>query len=151
MGIIIKSKPIKQPVLLVFLYVSVISLIMCSCKSSSSSLSNCFNCKTDQPDSALVNIKVTINNENPKVPVTIYRGRFNPADSSNKLKNIIINANDSIYLPVGEYYSVKAKYKSGQKIIYAVDGGNFETQEETDCDTPCWQIVGGVYDVRLIY
>lgn len=88
-------------------------------------------CKKTNPDlqEGEVNIKLTINPENPWVPITVYEGNFE--------KNNIV-AEDTVYekeysvtLPLG-HYSVTAVYKVGDKTIIAVDGDEISLEEDSD-------------------
>ncbi len=123
------------------------------CNKNTINGTNCIECLPTEPDSALINIKVTLNNENPVVPLIVYQGRYNP----NRMPpvfimdtaNIQTTSNVSIYVPTNHFYSVRAEYKSGDKIIYAVDGGDMDSQQQGACDNICWQVIGGNYDVQL--
>lgn len=153
MGFIINRNTSQNIKLIVFFLVLITYPCLYSCNyNENESGQDCFNCRKEKPDSAYIIIKVTINKENHNVPVSIYKGEFNPHNQSNKIDSAIVDSSAlRVKMPVNEYYSVKAEYKSDQKIIYAVDGGVFETQKRTDCDYNCWQLIGGNYNVRLIY
>jgi hypothetical protein len=125
-----------------------------SCKNEGNDVSGtCLDCVSDKPDTSALSIKVTINGENPYVVLTIYKDKFNPArkDSAGYIERTDTARKSpySIEVPVDQYYSVKAKYKSGQKIIYAIDGGIFQVQKQSGCDNTCWQMVGGRFDATL--
>jgi hypothetical protein len=95
-------------------------------------------------------VNVTINDENPKVPLVIYRGKYDP----NNIPNVetIDTATSSTYkyfVPLNHNFSVKAEYKSGTKTIFAIDGSIFNSQKQDGCDNVCWQIIGGSLDARL--
>lgn len=110
---------------------------------------NCEDCYYNEPDSADLIVDVTINDENPFVPLVIYKG---------DVEENIIEYTDTVwaastyylYVAVNEYYSIKAKYKKGDNTIYAIDGDKLKTKYVTDvCDTDCYEIKGGILDVRL--
>lgn len=123
-----------------------------TCKNEGNDVSdNCICESNEEPDSAYLTIKVTPNIENPYVHLTIYQHRYDPKDTTSYLKD---SSNTGIYrhyVPVNNYYSVRAKYKSVNKIIYAFDGGILEAQEESGCANTCWQIVGGNLDATLVF
>jgi hypothetical protein len=110
----------------------------------------CINCKSENPDSELISIKLTIDDASIGVPLTIYNNKFNPSNSLDIVYDTIVNITSfTIKVATNKYYSIKATYKSGNKTIHAIDGGWFDTQKLTGCQNTCWQTVGGSYDLRL--
>jgi hypothetical protein len=109
---------------------------------------DCSACYQDKPDWGPVEIKLTINDQNPSVPIVIYRG-----DIENNDIEYVDTAHNSDYtvdVPVDKYYSVTAEYKDGGRTIYAVDGDKFKLEQNTkDCDEDCYYFKGGYFDVRL--
>lgn len=109
---------------------------------------SCQNCFQSKPDWVQFNIEVTINDENPFVPLTIYIGN---------IEDNIVDWVDTSYISSywvdvkpDRYYSVKAEYKDGSTIVYAIDGDNIKLKHNTsDCDVPCYYQSGGYTDVRL--
>ena len=108
---------------------------------------NFSDCSLDQPDWGLVKVQVTINSENPYVPLTFFRG--NIEDNVVEVIDTAYSGELKVDMPLNNYFSVKAIYKSGIKQIIAVDGGDFTTKKYHVCDQDCWVIRGGEYDVRL--
>ncbi len=109
---------------------------------------NCDECFTSEPDSADLIVDITINEENPFVPLVFYRGDV----EEDNIEWIDTSYSETLYLysPVNEYYSIKAFYKSGSQTIIAVDGDRMKTTRVSDvCDYDCWVIKGGTLDVRL--
>jgi hypothetical protein len=110
---------------------------------------NCSDCYTNKPDSADIKMSFTINSENPKVPLVVYKGKVEQGivewvDTTNK---------ESLYLYVklDQYYSVVATYKSGFRTIYAVDGDKITTRYVTDaCNDNCYIVTNNKLDIRLI-
>jgi hypothetical protein len=144
-----------------YLFIILISAALSSCKNEGNDISsNCIG-QSVKPDSAFLSVKVSMNSENPHVILTIYRDKFDPnrKDSAGYIEIIDTtnkeNTNDKgVYshkVPVDHYYSVKAKYKSGQKIIYVVDGVIFQAQTQSGCDNTSWQMVGGNLDATLVF
>jgi hypothetical protein len=136
----------------------IISLaVFYSCSDDTGPEVNCYECipyvKATGPDNGLVTIKVTINNENPTVPIVIYDGKFKGTSTDAVVLDTIVSlAKDTFRLPIGPYYSAKATYKSGTKIIHAIDGEALKKQKSVGvCDVTCWTIYGGNIDVRLKY
>lgn len=109
---------------------------------------NCDECYINEPDSADLIVDITINEENPFVPLIFYRGEV---DDDN-IEWIDTSWSETLYLysPVDEYYSIKAFYKKGEQTIIAVDGDKLKTSLVSDaCETDCYVIKGGILDVRL--
>ncbi|MGC9344617.1 MAG: hypothetical protein ACP5E3_18065 [Bacteroidales bacterium] len=109
---------------------------------------NCDECYFNEPDSADLIVDITINEENPFVPLVFYRGEVD----ENNIEWIDTAYTETLYLysPVNEYYSVKAFYKSDNQTIIAIDGDKLKTSRVSDvCDYDCWVIRGGTLDVRL--
>lgn len=110
---------------------------------------DCSECYTIKPDTAELIIKLTINDENPKVPIVIYKN--NIEDNDIEFTDTAITEDYYIDVPVNKYYSVTAQYKVNEKTIIAVDGDKIKTKKIYDCDEPCWIIKGGYINVKLKY
>ncbi|MBE0652820.1 MAG: hypothetical protein IH594_03420 [Bacteroidales bacterium] len=105
-------------------------------------------CTLNEPDSADLIVSLTINGENPYVPLIFYRGKI----EDNIIEWIDTSFSETLYLysPVNEYYSIRAFYKSGTQAIIASDGDKLKTVRISDvCEYDCWIIRGGILDVRL--
>ena len=138
----------KKKILLIFL-VSVMANLIFSCDENFNFLEvDCSECYRIKPDNGELIIHVTINNENPKVPIAIYRDRIESGRI--RIRDTVSEKTVYIEVPLNHYYSVQAKYKVGNDSVFAVDGERIETHRVTDqCDTTCWIIKGGRYDLRL--
>jgi hypothetical protein len=111
----------------------------------------CINCLKEEPDSEDISIKLTINNENPKIPITIYDSKFNPENLKDTIyHDTITKSSLTLYVATNKFYSVVATYKTGDITIRSVDGGWFETQKLTGCSNTCWKTLGGSYDLQLL-
>jgi hypothetical protein len=132
-----------------------IILGLISCKNEGTDASGtCIDCVAEKPDKAYLTIKVTLNAENPFVLLTVYHDRFDPLKDTTGYIEFLDTAKTETFkreVPVDHYYSVKATYKSGQNIIYAVDGSILEVQKQSGCDNTCWQVAGGSLDVTLAF
>jgi hypothetical protein len=129
----------------------IVGLILSACTSSGSDEGlYCIDCKPEEPDSANISVKITINNENPKVPIVIFKSKFNRTGNLDTVYADTLSYSAFILkVKLNNFYSVKATYKSGSRKIHAIDGGWFDTKELTGCPKDCWQTVGGSYDLRL--
>jgi hypothetical protein len=109
---------------------------------------DCDECYVEQPDSADLIVDITINEENPYVPLVFYKGDIEEGN----IEWVDTAYTETLYLysPVDQYYSIKAFYKSGSQTIISVDGDKMKTTLVSDvCDYDCWVIRGGILDVRL--
>ena len=109
---------------------------------------DCDSCLSYYPDSADLIVQVIINDENPFVPLTFYRGDY----ENGKVDWVDTARNKTLYLysEIGREYSVKATYQSGGQTIIAVDGDKMKVVNgEGECYPPCYYVKGGTLDVRL--
>ncbi len=134
----------------IFLLLLIIILFSCErdTKFSLFDKFDCSECYQIKPDSADLTVKITINNENPRVPLVIYKGKIE--DQVIDYIDTAINSDYYLWVKVDEYYSVEAKYKSGNKTIIAVDGDKIKAKKNSsECDETCYWIKGGYINVRL--
>jgi uncharacterized lipoprotein YehR (DUF1307 family) len=109
---------------------------------------DCDNCLETIPDSADLIINVTINDENPFVPLTFYVGDYEDGiidfiDTTRTEKRFHFSE-------VGTEYSVKATYQKDGETVIAIDGDKLRVVDGSgDCYPPCYFIRGGTLDVRL--
>lgn len=109
---------------------------------------DCFDCFDYKPDSGKLIVKLTINDENPFVPLVIYIG--NIEDNIIEYPDTSYSDDYRVLVPVNEYYSIIAEYKSGDKTIFVVDGDDFKVKyTQNECDNPCYYYYGGYYDIQL--
>jgi hypothetical protein len=109
---------------------------------------DCDQCYTVEPDSGDIHVRVTINDENPYVPLVIYKDKV----EEGVIEYIDTAYNEDYYLWVAikKPYSAKAKYIDGDKIIYAVDGDQVGIRKVSDvCQSDCWIYTDGKIDLRL--
>ena len=109
---------------------------------------DCSQCYTQRPEYASMKIKVTINEENPEVPITIFLGSYEK--NQVRLVDTATSPYVSVDLIPARNYSIRAEYHVGDKTIYAIDGDEIELKKvSSQCDSVCWIIDGGEVDVRL--
>lgn len=138
----------------ILLQISVVMVIITmSCKRSAFyTTEDCANynysdCNTTEPLQVSLNIKVTINGENPEVPVSIYEGKVD--DNILVLTDTIRTPTYSVLLPPDKYYSVKVRYRKGTSIIYAIGGDKIKKTGTGVCDSTCWTTEQGHVNVEL--
>ena len=109
---------------------------------------NCADCYDYQPDSAKLIVYLSIDLENDSVPLTFYRGNYEEG---------VIDWQDTattdefyLYSKMNSSYTVRAQYRSGNKVIEAFDGDHMELYDaSTECGNPCYIVKGGIFDLRL--
>lgn len=104
-------------------------------------------CNTSEPAVVPMNIKLTINWENPQVPITIYKGKLESRDTI--LSDTTGSSSYIALLKPDNYYTVEARYISGNNIIYAIDGDNVKKIRNQICDSVCWTVQEGNVNVEL--
>jgi hypothetical protein len=125
------------------------AFVCLSCnKEMVSSNASCLNCYSASDTGSYLYINVTISEKQPAVPIVIYREKFDPGKQMKIEKmDTVTKSTYTLFVAFGHYYSVSAEYVDGIDTIYAVDGGIFDF-EKVNCDNPCYQVVGGIYDVK---
>ncbi len=109
---------------------------------------DCYECFNPRPEWVKLNVKVTINHENQRVPLTLYIGNFE--DGNVDWIDTTSSIDYWVDVHPDQYYSVKAEYKDGSKIIYAIDGDKIKLNySKESCDEPCYYSTGGYIDVQL--
>lgn len=82
------------------------------------------------PYYANLKVKLTINEENPEVLLTIFEGNFESGDT---LISEVIDEDKVFYeMEAGRYYSAVVVYVDGAREITAIDGRKMRTSED-DC------------------
>ena len=108
-----------------------------------------YNCNTVEPFEGILEIELTINNLNPRVPLVVFNGNFEDHDTA--FVDTATTKFLEIHMPTNQYYSVLAKYKTSEKTIFAVDGDDITKKSENVCDSVCWILENGKIDVKLKY
>ena len=133
----------------------VLTYAFASCKRTAYSGSeDCVNydysgCNTTQPLAVPMNIRLTINDENIKVPLTIYDGKVE--DQIIVLTDTVSTSKYNVDLPPNKYYSVRVRYKQGSQVVYAFGGDKIKATRTTVCDSSCWSTEEGNVNVELKY
>ncbi len=109
---------------------------------------DCNNCYNTRPEWGPLNVVMTINAENPYVPLVVYIGDFD--DNNIEYIDTSYWTEYWVDVPVDKDYSIVAKYKSGTEIIKVVDASKLSVKyTSTNCEFPCYYFSGGYMDVRL--
>jgi hypothetical protein len=100
---------------------------------------NCSECYTPKPDSAYMEVSVTINDSFPAVPLVFYRGPYEDKDI--EYIDTAYSSPYYLWVKVDRSYSVKAKYRKSDATLYTVDGTKIKLALVTDaCDQECYVI-----------
>jgi len=132
------------------IYILIISAIS-SCKVENNAVDcstyNYSDCNTIEPHEGNMNIKITINAENPSVPITIYTGKLE--DNNILFRDTLSKESFDTLLPIDNYYSITAKYNKGSSVIIAVDGDKISKSKTKTCDSICWSVKTGNTNLKL--
>lgn len=102
-------------------------------------------CVTTKPTEGNLTLRVSTNDENPSVIVTVYHGNFENGDSyfTDTLTD------DVTYSVPFERYSATAVYNKGNAKITAVDGDRVSLTTDNNCGYTCYGTKDGSIDLRL--
>jgi len=109
---------------------------------------DCDDCLSNPPDTADLIVYLTINDENPYVPLVLYLGDY----EDNVIDYIDTAYEETHYIPseMGIDYSIKAIYQKDGEPFVAIDGDKLRTVDgEGECYPPCYVIRGGTLDLKL--
>lgn len=145
-----KTSILHKPVIILFLLTGFLFLTCCErLDNVTIEEFDCYNCYQQKPEWVRLNITVTINDENPVVPLKVYIGDIE--DGVLDWVDTTSQANYWVEVKPDATYSVVAEYKENAKTILAVDDDEVKLKKNTtDCDAPCYYQSGGYTDVRLI-
>lgn len=109
---------------------------------------DCDNCYDSIPVWDTLWVQLTINEENPFVPLTFYVGDIETGEKD----WVDTSYTEEFWLTglVDVEYSIKAEYKKGDQTIIAVDSDKIKAVDGSEeCVPPCYYVRGGTLDVRL--
>ena len=110
---------------------------------------DCGDCYGYAPDSADLIIKLTINAENDSVPLTFYLGDYE--EGLIDWQDTATSEEFYLYSKINSSYTVRATYRSGDKLIEAFDADDMELYNAgEECGSPCYIVKGGIFDVSLL-
>lgn len=109
---------------------------------------NCEDCYGYKPDSANLIVYLTIDAENDSIPLTFYRGNYE--DGEIDWQDTATTEEFYLYSKINSYYTVRASYRSGDRVIEAFDGDKMKLYNgESECGSPCYIVKGGIFDLEL--
>jgi hypothetical protein len=110
---------------------------------------DCGDCYGYAPDSADLIVKLTINAENDSVPLTFYRGNYE--DGVIDWQDTATTEEFYLYSKINSSYTVRATYRSGNRIIEAFDADDMNLNNAgEECGSPCYIVKGGIFDLQLL-
>jgi hypothetical protein len=110
---------------------------------------DCNDCYSYVPDSANLIVHLTINKENPYVPITVYRGSLE--DGQVDWTDTAISETFYLYSALDAEYTVEARYRSGDKTIITYDGDRMYLYDgASECGSPCYIVKGGIFENQLL-
>jgi hypothetical protein len=110
---------------------------------------DCADCYGYAPDSANLIVRLSINAENDSVPLTFYLGPYE--DGIIDWQDTATTEEFYLYSKINSSYTVRATYRSGERIIEAFDEDDmtlYNANEE--CGSPCYIVKGGILELQLI-
>jgi len=104
-------------------------------------------CVRSKPSTGALKVRCTINEDFPFVPITIYLGDF---EENQVMLTDSLDVPIGLYeLPVDEYYSVAAEYRSEEDTLVVLRGDRISARSTKYDDATCWSVDGGEVDCRL--
>jgi len=104
-------------------------------------------CVDIKPDFGNLEITLTINSQNPSVPITIYDGDFEK--NQVVLRDTLTTGFVTFVLPIDKYYAVTALYLKGADTVLVIDADDVEADRTDYDDKSCYTPDDGVVDLRL--
>jgi hypothetical protein len=105
-------------------------------------------CVTVAPTTADLSLRVTINDENPWLPLAVYYGDV--SDSNLYFRDTVNTESLSYVVPIDQRYGVIVKYRKGNQTILAVDGGRTSHSTNYNCDNTCYTVNNLSLGMRLV-
>lgn len=108
---------------------------------------NYADCNTLEPMNADMKINFTISKDIRWVAFEIYKGTVDEGEII--VYDTAWDSEITYFMPIPEYYSVRAKYQNGNTITYTVDGAKLDKNEVQKCDSICWEVSEVTLDLRV--
>ena len=105
-------------------------------------------CLKDRPSSHSLLAKITYNNENKTVPVTIYIGPME--DNNIRYKKVLSKQSNKLWLETDTYFTIVANYKLNGKTYQVVNGITLSVSKSCKtCTKPCYYVENTEIDLRF--
>ncbi|HKK40956.1 MAG TPA: hypothetical protein VJ963_01015 [Bacteroidales bacterium] len=111
---------------------------------------NCSECTGEEPTNTDIQIKVSVSEANPAVPVRVYEGFLGDSILYSTLTAHL--KNNYINLTINKQYTFTATYYIGGKKYITVDSATPQVKYEKDqCDNPCYFVYDKEVNLKLKY
>ncbi|MGD0341365.1 MAG: hypothetical protein ABSA76_06635 [Bacteroidales bacterium] len=127
----------------------IVFVLLFSCEEIQTLIINCSNCKTDEPTTAEIEIKLSSNDW--QTVINIYEGNL---EDSILYRSLTTNAESTTCsLPLNKKFTFTARYyKVGGKYYYAVNSTTAHVKYiEDQCDEPCYLVYDNTVNLKLKY
>jgi hypothetical protein len=104
-------------------------------------------CVETKPKTGFLRIELTIDAQNPSVPLCVFRGDMERNDIV--CQEAVTATRASYELDVDQYYAVSAQYVCGMDTILVVRGDRISAKTEEYRDATCWTVEDAKVDARL--
>lgn len=105
------------------------------------------NCTTLPPTTATLTLNITVNVENPRVPVAVYFG--DASDSLLYFVDTLSTAVQAYTVDIDTRYSAVAQYRRGALTILAIDGDRTRLTSSDDCGDTCYDVDDASMNLKL--
>ncbi|MBP5369495.1 MAG: hypothetical protein J6Z01_13695 [Bacteroidales bacterium] len=102
---------------------------------------------SEEPETYDVKLKVTINDKNPEVPITIFFGSIERNNVATTLT--ATNALTTVNLKLNHDYTYMAKYLKGSDTVYVPVKSRLKKSVYLCHDDSCWTIDNSVINLKL--
>jgi hypothetical protein len=141
-----KVKPVfTRTIMLIAIVVFALGI---SCDSIDISPVNCAECYPVKPKDGHIELKLTINDENPEVTIILYEDEFDEANLIYSKK--VQNSTFLLKIMTNKEYVIEAKYMKDGRSYHVVNKAKLKTRRDTEnCSEPCYYIAKRSVDLRI--
>jgi hypothetical protein len=123
-------------------------LTLPACKESTILFPKCSECYTQRPDFDGIVLKITINQENQRVPLAFYRGPFE--NGNIEFRDTARISEQDFTLQTDVNYTIVAMYRKDARTYYVISGAKLSTHyDESSCSEACYFVTGKTADLRI--
>lgn len=104
-------------------------------------------CMTIPPTTGKLTIKVTRNEQNPYVPISIYLGKF---ENGILLLRDTLNENIKTFdVPIDQFITASAYYNMDNQKVIVMNSGKVKLKKEKTCDSICYWVIDLTLSLKL--
>ncbi|MDD2197469.1 MAG: hypothetical protein PHE03_07990 [Bacteroidales bacterium] len=132
---------------IILIAIATVSLSI-SCDSVDLSPVDCDECYTLEPEFGQIELRLTINDENPEVTIKLYEDVFYEANLI--YTKIVKRSSTLLEIDTNREYVVKAEYVKNGRSYQVVNRARLKTKlNRESCSEPCYYIVKRSVDLRI--